>query len=163
MRSGTVEVMATSLPEETFLALACVVHADGRLAKSELQGLRRAAASYGHTDDALGRVEAEAAAGTKIEAIVWPELTAWQKALTYAFAVWVAKADGSVSRDEQELLRVLGDALGLDKLRRDAARSATYDIAALPGGHRPDQYDFGALETQLQAKLPGSYKEHLKG
>lgn len=152
--------MATSLPEETFLALACLIHADGRLAKSEVEGLRRAARSYGHADSAIQKLEAEAASGATVDAIVWPELSGWQKALTYAFAVWVAKADGSVSRDEHQLLAVLGDALGLDKLRRDAARSATYDIAALPGGHRPDQYDFGALEVQLQGKLPGSFKEH---
>jgi|SRR5688572_23431894 len=154
--------MPTALPEETFLALACLIHADGRLAKSEQEGLRRAARIYGLQDAAITGIEAEAAGGAKIDAIVWPELSGWQKALTYAFAVWVAKADGSVSRDEHEQLATLGDALGLDKLRRDAARSATYDIAALPGGHKPDQYDFGALEQQLQGKLPGSFKEHQK-
>lgn len=154
--------MPTALPEESFLALACLIHADGRLAKSEVEGLRRAASTYGHSPDAVAKIEAEAAAGASVEAIVWPELSGWQKALTYAFAVWVAKADGSVSRDEHQQLGALGDALGLDKLRRDAARSATYDIAALPGGHRPDQYDFGALEVQLQGKLPGSFKEHNK-
>jgi uncharacterized membrane protein YebE (DUF533 family) len=154
--------MATALPEETFLALACIVHADGRLAKSELEGLRRAARSYALSDERMAAIEAEAAAGATLDGIVWPELTAWQKALTYSFAVWVAKADGSVSRDEHVRLAELGDALGLDKLRRDAARSATYDIAALPGGHKPDQYDFGALEAALQGKLPGSYKEHQK-
>ena len=152
--------MPTVLPEETFLALACLIHADGRLAKSELEGLRRAASAYGHADEAIAKIEAEAAAGASIEGIVWPELSAWQKALSYAFAVWVAKADGSVSTGAHQLLGALGEALGLDKLRRDAARSATYDIAALPGGHRPSQYDFGALETQLQGKLPGSFKEH---
>jgi len=155
--------MPTALPEETFLALACLIHADGRLAKSEVEGLRRAARTYGLDDAAIAKLESEAAAGATVDGIVWPELTSWQKALTYAFAVWVAKADGSVSRDEHQLLTALGEALELDKLRRDAARSATYDIAALPGGHRPDQYDFGALETQLSAKLPGSFKEHNKG
>jgi len=155
--------MATALPEETFLALACIIHADGRLAKGELEGFRRAARAYAHTDERIQAIEAEAAGGASLDGIVWPDLSGWQKALTYSFAVWVAKADGSVSRDEHERLQQLGDALGLDKLRRDAARSATYDIAALPGGHKPDQYDFGALELQLQGKLPGSYKEHQKG
>ena len=154
--------MATVLPEESFLALACLIHADGRLAKSELDGFRRAARAYAHSEERIAAIEAEAAAGATLDAIVWPDLTAWQKALTYSFAVWVAKADGSVSKDEHQQLQELGDALGLDKLRRDAARSATYDIAALPGGHKPDQYDFGALELQLQGKLPGSFKEHQK-
>jgi uncharacterized tellurite resistance protein B-like protein len=155
--------MATALPEETFLALACLIHADGRLAKSELEGFRRAARTYGQADASIAQIESAAAAGATLGSIVWPELTTWQKALTYAFALWVAKADGSVSRDEHALLTELGEVLGLDRARRDAARSATYDIAALPGGHKPDQYDFGALELQLQGKLPGSFKEHQKG
>lgn len=89
-----------------------------------------------------------------------PSLSDWQKALTYAFAIWVAKVDGIINREENEFLIALGDKLGLEKLRRDAARSATYDIAALPGGHRPELYDFDALEKQLEAKLPGSFRRH---
>lgn len=151
--------MATELPEETFLALACIIRADGRLAKNETEGLRRAAQTYGLSDEATARLMTEAAE-TQLGSIVWPEMSTWQKALTYAFASWVARADGSVSRDEHEQLAALCDALGLSKLRRDAARSAMYDIAALPGGNRPDQFDFAALEEKLQEKLPGSFKDH---
>ena len=150
--------MPTQLPEESFVALQCIVSADGRHQKSETEGLRRAALAYGLSEEALAGLQAQSEGG--LSAIVWPEMTTWQCALTYSFATWIARADGSVSREEHELLVELGEALGLPKLRRDAARSATYDIAALPGGNRPDQYDFAALEEKLQGKLPGSFKDH---
>lgn len=155
--------MATELPAESFLALACLIHADGRLAKAEQEGLRRAASVYGLDADAVASLEAEAAGGAKLAEIVFPEMTTWQKALTYAFATWVARADGSVSRDEHEMLGALADELGLDKARRDAARSATYDIAALPGGNRPGSFDFAALEVALEGKLPASFRGHKAG
>lgn len=153
--------MATTLPEETFQALAYLIHADGRLSKTEEAGLRHAGSHYGLSEETVERLLGDAAGGT-LDEVVWPELSNWQKALTYAFALWVAKADGSVSREEHDQLAILGETLGLDKLRRDAARSAVYDIAALPGGHRPSQFDFAALEKQFEAKLPGSFKDHQK-
>ena len=152
--------MPTQLPQETFLALACVAHADGRLAKTELAGLERAGEAYGVSAETMAGLLDQAANGTALADIVWPELTTWQRALTYAFASWLARSDGSVSREEHTLLAELSEQLGLEKLRRDAARSAMYDIAALPGGNRPDRFDFAALEEKLKGKLPGSFREH---
>lgn len=152
--------MATPLPTECFLALASFIFADGRVQDSEVAALRRAAREYGVSDDEASSIEQRARAGVRLDEIELPPLSKWQAALTYSFAVWVAKVDGIVNRDEIALLRELGDKLGLEQLRRDAARSATYDIAALPGGHKPDQYDFSKLEAKLEEKLPGSFREH---
>ena len=152
--------MTTPLPVECFLAFASIVYADGEIRRGELEGFRRAAKLYGVGDDDLASVEAQAKEGLALSDIALPELSDWQSALTYAFAVWVAKVDGIINKEENELLSQLGDKLGLEKLRRDAARSATYDIAALPGGHKPEIFDFEALENQLEKKLPGSFKRH---
>ncbi len=152
--------MTTALPADCFLAFASIVYADGQIRKGELEGFRRAAQLYGLSADEMSQIESKAKEGIALSDITLPELSDWQKALTYAFAVWVAKVDGIINREENEMLGELGDKLGLEKLRRDAARSATYDIAALPGGHKPDLYDFDALETQLEKKLPGSFKRH---
>lgn len=162
-RKGAVvlsRAMATQLPSECFLLLASLIHADGRVRDNEVQGFRRAATTYGLSEAEIASIEARASEGVSIAEVELPELTKWQAALTYAFAVWVAKADGIINTEELAQLKELGDLLGLEKLRRDAARSATYDIAALPGGHRPEEYDFAALETKLQEKLPGSFREH---
>lgn len=152
--------MSTQLPAECFLALASIIYADGRVRDNELQGFRRAAKTYGLDDAAIANIEQQGAEGIELASIELPELSKWQGALTYAFAVWIAKADGIINSEELAQLKELGDLLGLEKLRRDAARSATYDIAALPGGHRPEEYDFEALETALEAKLPGSFRGH---
>ncbi len=152
--------MSTQLPAECFLALASIIYADGRVRDNELQGFRRAASTYGLDADTITSIEKRAAEGIKLSEVELPELSKWQAALTYAFAVWIAKADGIINSEELAQLRELGDLLGLEKLRRDAARSATYDIAALPGGHRPEDYDFAALEAALEAKLPGSFRGH---
>lgn len=155
--------MSTALPPQCFLTLASIVYADGQIRKGELEGFRRAAKLYGVSDDALAEIESKAAEGIQIADVDLPEMSDWQCALTYAFAVWVAKVDGIINKEETELLGQLGDQLGLEKLRRDAARSATYDIAALPGGHKPELYDFEALEKQLESKLPASFKRHHEG
>lgn len=152
--------MPTYLPVPCFLTFASIVYADGQIRKGELEGFRRAAQAYGVTEAELTEIEHRASEGLSLSDIELPELTDWQKALTYAFAVWIAKVDGVINREENELLQELGDMLGLEKLRRDAARSATYDIAALPGGHKPELYDFAALEDQLETKLPGSFRRH---
>lgn len=152
--------MSTELPQECFLTFASIVYADGQIRKGELEGFRRAAKLYGVSESDLADIEARAKEGLTLADISMPELSDWQAALTYAFAVWVAKVDGIINREENEMLAALGDKLGLEKLRRDAARSATYDIAALPGGHKPELYDFDALETQLEKKLPASFRRH---
>jgi uncharacterized tellurite resistance protein B-like protein len=155
--------MTTPLPSACFLAFASIVYADGQIRKGELEGFRRAAKLYGISGDELSAVESQAEQGIDLDDITLPGLTDWQAALTYAFAIWVAKVDGVINKDENDLLARIGDKLGLEKLRRDAARSATYDIAALPGGHKPELFDFEALETQLEKKLPGSFKRHHAG
>jgi hypothetical protein len=152
--------MATQLPESCFLVLATFVYADGHIRTGELDGFRRAAKLYGLEDAELSHIESRARDGLLLDEIELPPLTEWQKSLCYAFAVWVAKVDGIINREENELLQALGGKLSLEKLRRDAARSATYDIAALPGGHKPELFDLAALEEQLKKKLPGSYRKH---
>lgn len=152
--------MPTALPVESFLAFASIVYADGETRRGELEGFRRAAKTYSVSEKDLESIESRAKDGLALGDIDFPGVSDWQGALTYAFAVWIAKVDGIINKEENQLLAELGDKLGLDKMRRDAARSATYDIAALPGGHKPEKFDFAALEAQLEMKLPGSFKRH---
>lgn len=152
--------MTTKLSPACFLVFASVIYADGQVRRGELEGFRRAARVHGVDAQELERIEARARAGVLMSEIELPAMSTWEKALTYAFAIWIAKVDGIINSAENEMIRELGDILQLAKLRRDAARSATYDIAALPGGHQPERYDFAALEAQLETKLPGSFRRH---
>ena len=149
--------MATVLPKESFLAIAAVAWADGRMTKNEAAGLRRAAEVNGLSGDDLNAVATATEEKVSLDDLDLGGLTDWQLALSYAFANWLAALDGIVNAEEVQSLRTLGDRTGLPNPKLQAARSAAFDIAVLPGGDRPDKYDFAAVEERLKEKLPATY------
>jgi uncharacterized tellurite resistance protein B-like protein len=146
--------MAFSLPKESFLAVVAVAWADGLLRQNETQALLRAASQCGLSGEELAVVDAATRQGATLDAVDLAGLSEWQKGLTYALAYWLAKVDGVVNAQELEHLRQLGARTGLPELKLKAAQSAVFDITCLPEGHRPEKFDFGALATRLEAKLP---------
>jgi len=76
------------------------------------------------------------------------------RALTYVLAMWLAKVDGVVNAEELATLRELGARLGLPEIKLKAAASAAFDITCLPGGNRPEKFEFSKLEARLHEKLP---------
>ena len=153
--------MATKLPRSSYLALAAVGWADGRMRKDEAAGLRRAAEAGGLAADELADVAQAAEDGIKIEDITFDDMSPWHEALTYALANWLAKLDGVVNTEELKSLRVLEDRLTLASAKLQAARSAAFDVACLPEGGRPDKYDFAELEARLKEKLPATFRASL--
>lgn len=143
-----------SLSKNGFLAIAAVAWADGLVRKNEAEGLLRAARDSGLTADALAEVEAAATSGVDLTTLDLSELSGAERALTYAMAMWLAKVDGVVNTEELKTLRVLGQRLDLPEPKLKAAASAALDVACLPGGNRPDKFEFAALETRLSEKLP---------
>jgi hypothetical protein len=147
--------MDAKLPKETFLALAAIGWADGSLQRVEAAGLLRAARECGVDGDDLAAIESAAKArGTTLAAIDLRGLSRWKQVLTYALASWFAALDGVISTSEHETLVKVGDALGLDPALRARAAAAANDIACLPGGGKPDRYDFVRLEVRLRERLP---------
>ena len=146
--------MALTLPKESFVAIAAVGWADGWMKKTESEGLLRAAKACGVDGDSLGEVESAVKNGASLDELDVSTLNGWQRALTYAIATWLARLDGVVNAGELAHLKDLGSALDLPQQKLDAAASAAFDIACLPGGHRPEKYDFDALATRLREKLP---------
>ncbi len=149
--------MATQLPKESFLAIAAVAWADGRMKKDEAAGLQRAAKENGLDEEGLAAVAATADEKVELDGLDLGGLNDWQGALTYAFANWLARLDGVVNAEEVKSLRALGERTGLADRKLQAARSAAFDVAMLPGGDRPDKYDFAAVEERLKEKLPATY------
>lgn len=153
--------MSSYLPRESFLAIAAVVAADGLLKKDESMALSRALAAYGLAAEDVTAVEAAAAKGIDLADIDLSSLDGWQQAVTYAVATWLAQVDGVVNSQELGTLRKLGEALDLPRPKLEAARSAAFDIAALPKDKRPDKYDFSGLEERLAEKLPALHRASL--
>ncbi|NRA32042.1 MAG: TerB family tellurite resistance protein [Polyangiaceae bacterium] len=146
--------MGLKLHRQAFVAVASVAWADGRLSNGESVGLLRAARESGIEGQDFEALETAVQAGVKLDDFDPSQLTDWEKAFAYAIAVFVAKLDGVVNPAESESLTALGAVLELPDLKLEAAASSAFDVACLPGGHRPDKYDFDALNTRLKEKLP---------
>jgi len=146
------------LPKQSFLALAAVGWADGRLSAVERTGLGRAAKECGVAGDDLAEVEAALKTKTDLSGFVPGDMTDWQRLVTYALGTWLARLDGVMSTDEHESLLELGKRLDLDKKICERASVAAFDISVLKDQGRPDKFDFVKLEERLREKLPGYAK-----
>jgi hypothetical protein len=148
-----------SLRKEGFLAIVAVAHADSLIRKDEVDGLLGAAKSVGLGDDEVGEVQAAISAGLSLDQVDLSALSGPERALTYALAMWLAKIDGIVNADELATLRDLGRRLDLPEPKLKSAASAAFDMVCLPGGNRPEKFQFAALEARLRDKLPALMAE----
>ncbi len=147
--------MAMLLKRESFMAIVAVAWADGRMSRDEAAGLTLAAKQCGLGADDIAAIEKAAKdGGATLEGFDPAALSGWERALTYAIAAWLARLDGVVDTNERESLKLLGKALDLPPHKLVSASSAAFDVACLPGGHRPEKYDFAELEKRLREKLP---------
>jgi hypothetical protein len=146
--------MDKKLPKESFLALASIGWADGSLQRIEGVGLLRAAKECGLEANELDEVERAAKTHAPIEEVDLRGLSRWKQVLTYALASWFAALDGVISTTEHETLVKMGDKLGLDPALRVRAAAAANDIACLPGGGKPERYDFVKLCARLRERMP---------
>ncbi len=145
--------MSSTLPKQSFLALAAVAWADGTYQKNEGAALLRAAKEHGLEADALAELEAATKKRVELTSVELDGLGEWEKVLTYALAAWIALLDGVVSTSEHASLRALGAQLNLAQPLRERAAAAAFDVSVLPDG-RPDKYDFGKLVARLRERMP---------
>jgi hypothetical protein len=143
-----------SLSKNGFLAISSVARADGLVRPAEATSLLQAARECGLSEADLADVAQGTESGLPLENVDLSDLTGAERALTYAFAMWLAKVDGIVNTDELQALRALGARLDLPDQKLQAATSAALDIACLPGGNRPEKFEFAKLEARLREKLP---------
>lgn len=143
-----------SLKKEGFLAVVAVARADGWVRADEARGLLSAAREAGLTEAEQAEVKAALEGGLELTSLDLSGLSGSERALTYAFAIWLAKVDGVVNSEELATLRRLGAQLELPEPKLKSAASAAFDITCLPGGHRPEKFEFSKLEERLREKLP---------
>jgi len=143
-----------SLRKDGFLAIAAVARADGLLRKDELNGLLGAARDAGLSASYVSCVERALSDALPLADIDLSELGGAERALTYALAHWLAAVDGIVNTQELATLRELAAKLDLPDLQLKAAAAAAFDISCIPGGHRPEKFQFADLEARLREKLP---------
>ncbi len=146
--------MEKKLPVQSFLALAAIGWSDGSLQRIESTGLLRAAKECGLEGDDLAKVEAAIKQKSSLDGVDLRGMSTWEQVLTYALASWFAALDGVISTSEHDTLLRVGDQLGLDQPLRVRASTAANDIACLPGGGKPDRYDFVKLVERLRERMP---------
>jgi hypothetical protein len=146
--------VALTLHKDAFVAIAAVTWADDRVSRGEREGLVRAAELAGLEGPDLEVVRRATKERVSLDEFDPAELSDWQRAVTFALASWLARVDGVLNPTEKQTLQQLGDRLALPEHKLKSAQSAAFDVACLPGGHRPDKYDFAALVEKLKEKLP---------
>ncbi len=149
--------MSLTLPSESFVALAAVAWADGRMSKDEAKGLVHAAKELGLAGDALAKVEAATKERVDLGAFDASALSTWERLLTYGLAHWLTRLDGVQGGAEIDSLRELAGKLGsadVTDFKLKNAASAAFDVSMLPEGRRPERYDFAKLASTLRERLP---------
>lgn len=149
--------MSTKLPPESFVALAAVAWADGRMSKDEAVGLVHAAKTLGLEGDALATVERATKEKVAIDAFDPSSLSSWERLLTYGLASWLTRLDGLQGGAEIDSLKQLAQKLQSNEVspfKLQSAASAAFDTAMAKDGRKPDRYDFGAFEAALRTRLP---------
>jgi hypothetical protein len=149
--------MPTKLPPQTFVALAAVAWADGRMSKAEAAGLVHAAKTLGLDGDDLARVERSTKEKVGLDAFDAAKLSGWERLVTYGLASWLSRLDGVQQGTEIDSLKALAKKLETSEItpfKLQHAASTAFDTAMLPEGRRPERYDFGAFEAALRTRLP---------
>lgn len=149
--------MPTQLPRESFVALAAVAWADGRMSKDEALGLLSAARAHGLAGEDLASVERSTKEKVELDAFDPTALSGWQRVLTFGLASWLSRIDGVQQAAEMSSLHALArklESTDATDHRLRAAAATAFDVSMLPEGRRPERYDFIAFESRLEERFP---------
>ncbi len=141
--------MDVNLGRDTLIALAAVAWADGSMAPEEADSLRSAAQQLGLGPQDRNAVEDALARPIDPAEVETVRMNRPTRLFVYAAATWMATVDGRVSPEEEAVLRLLGDRLGLSDKARERARQTALRAPASPAG----DYDLVALRTRLAAGI----------
>ncbi len=138
--------MDVKLSRDTLIALAAVAWADGTMAPEEAASLRSAAQQLGLGPEERSSVDQAIERHVDPVEVETVRMNRPTRLFVYAAATWMATVDGHISPAEENVLRLLGDRLGLSDRARERARQAALSAAPTPHGN---PYDLLALRTRL--------------
>jgi uncharacterized tellurite resistance protein B-like protein len=151
------------LPKDAFLALSVVAWADRRLDPDEADAIVRAAADEGLSLEELEEVETGTNAyrnrthdthdAPDLSFLDRSSMSKEDRVFLYAVACWIAQLDRVVTPEESNVLRLLGEKLGVPDRTRARAEELAKEVAALPEGDRPARYELRKLRERIGDKL----------
>jgi tellurite resistance protein len=142
--------MELKIGRDTLMAISAVAWADGSMDPREAAALRQAAKQLEIQGEDLVSIERALSSRVHIEEVETVRMNRLTRLFTYATACWVAEVDGAASKDEADVLSLLGDRLGLSAVARDRAHNAVRGIAERSA---PGSFDLLELRSRLSAGL----------
>ena len=143
--------MEPQIGRDTILALCAIAWADGKVDPREADGIRGAAQQLGLAGDDSSAVEQALSQRMGVEEVETIRMNRLTRLFTYAVATWIAHIDGRLAREEESVLGLLGDRLGLSAVARDRAKNVVLGMTKAPD--RPGGYDLTKLRSKLSAGL----------
>jgi uncharacterized membrane protein YebE (DUF533 family) len=141
------------LGRDVFIALAAIGWADGTLEPDEADAIVRAAIDEGIELDAITGIEEATKTKVELGIIDRSTMSKEDRLYVYGLACWIAHMDGKVTDAETALLGKLGERLGVPERPRANVELIVKDVAALPEGDRPAQYDLSAMRRIIGERL----------
>jgi uncharacterized membrane protein YebE (DUF533 family) len=143
--------MEPQIGRDTMLALCAIAWADGKIDPREAESIRGAAQQLGISGEDSQVIERALATRMGVEDVETIRMNRLTRLFTYAVATWIAHADGKLASEEETVLAMLGDRLGLSRLARERAKSVALGMAR--AADRPGGYDLVKLRSKLSAGL----------
>jgi tellurite resistance protein len=143
--------MEPQIGRDTILALCAIAWADGKIDPREADSIRGAAQQLGISGEDGQAIERALAARTGVEDVETIRMNRLTRLFTYAVATWIAHADGKLAAEEEGVLNLLGDRLGLSSVARQRAKNVALGMTQAPD--RPGGYDLAKLRSKLSAGL----------
>lgn len=140
--------MEPVIGRDTLLALCATAWADGTLDPREAAGIRSAMQQLGISGEDAQAVEQALAQRIGVEEVETLRMNRLTRLFTYAVAAWIAHIDGKLSDEEQSVLGLLGDRLGLSGVARERAKNVALGMTNQPGG-----FDLVKLRARLSSGL----------
>lgn len=146
------------LGRDVFIALAAIGWADGQLDEDEADAIVRTAMEEGLELEEIGEIEEATKKPIELSTIDLSKMNKADRLFVYAVASWMTRLDGVVALHEQVALDQLGQALKIPAGPREHADAIAKEVAELPEGDRPAQYDLRALRETIQSRLDEAQK-----
>lgn len=143
--------MEPQIGRDTMLALCAIAWADGKVGEREAAGIRAAAQQLGISGEDTQVIEQALSQRMGVEDVETIRMNRLTRLFTYAIASWIAHIDGKLSAEEDSVLAVLGDRLGLSAVARERAKNVALGMAQ--ASDRPGGYDLVKLRSKLSAGL----------
>jgi tellurite resistance protein len=145
----TIGVRACS---EALSLLISVAWSDGRLDDGEKEGVRAAAEKLNLPRETRSLVDLLIEKPKPAAEIKFQDCSERDKAFGFAAASWMARVDGKLDPKEAELLKTVGDAIGLSEARRAELTALVEGLTPAPASDKGKWSDH--IDYLFQAILP---------